>query len=102
MIAANEKDYFKDSTRTEARAKIYGILAFLYNQLPSPEFIDKVKADLAGLMQCPILSCRTAKVWRPAFLKKMERLESSLGALQRQENILELAVERTRIIRGQP
>jgi TorA maturation chaperone TorD len=96
----DEKRYFKASSRAKARAKIYNILAYFYNRLPSREFVDQTKLNLSELGRCPLPSSKIAKVWHKTFLENLERLESSLGVLERQENILELAIERTRLIRG--
>jgi TorA maturation chaperone TorD len=100
MTTKDERCYFKASSRAEARAKIYDILAYFYNRLPSQEFVDKAKSNLLELGQYPLPSSKAAKVWHQAFLEKLERLESSLRVLERQEDILELAIERTRLIRG--
>jgi TorA maturation chaperone TorD len=96
----DEKRCFKASSRAKARAKIYDILAYFYNRLPSQEFVDQTKSNLSEMGQCPLPTSKIAKVWHQAFLEKLERLESSIGVLERQEDILELAIERTRLIRG--
>ncbi len=100
MIAANEKYYYKDLLSSEARSKIYDLLADLYNRLPGQEFVDRAKANLSELSPYPAPGSRPARAWRQAFLKQLERLKSSLKALDQPEKLLELSVERTRLIRG--
>lgn len=93
-----------EAQAAEARERCYGLLASVYNSLPSASFIATlVRADVRSIFSS---SLQSAAVPEPLSqdieqgLQSVEEFRNKIGKMQEAELLVRLGVERTRLFRG--
>ena len=86
------------------RGVAYGLLASVYNQLPSPDFLARVRAEeVRALFQPFILNDPASEEQRGELergLQTVEEFWEQAGDLPEEELLVRLGTDRTRLFRG--